>query len=81
MVTHDQREALAIASQVAVMRAGRLVQQGPPAEVFGQPRTAWTAAFLGHDNVFSQPGARPWWYRGPRCGWATEKAGRCSAAP
>ncbi|WP_102125243.1 ABC transporter ATP-binding protein [Deinococcus planocerae] len=51
LVTHDQREALAVADRVAVMRAGRLVQVGAAPEVFARPATAWVAAFLGHANV------------------------------
>ncbi|MFD1730896.1 ABC transporter ATP-binding protein [Deinococcus malanensis] len=51
LVTHDQREALALAHRVAVMRAGRIVQQGTAAEVFARPATAWVASFLGHTNV------------------------------
>jgi iron(III) transport system ATP-binding protein len=56
LVTHDQREALALAGRVAVMRAGRVVQQGAAREVFGHPATAWVAAFLGHANLWPQPG-------------------------
>ncbi|WP_019587504.1 ABC transporter ATP-binding protein [Deinococcus apachensis] len=55
LVTHDQREALAVASRVAVMRAGRIVQVGAAAEVFARPATAWVAAFLGHANVLPGP--------------------------
>ncbi|MFM9899590.1 MAG: ABC transporter ATP-binding protein [Polaromonas sp.] len=51
LVTHDQSEALSFADQVAVMRAGRLVQAGPPAEVYLQPRDAETASFLGESIV------------------------------
>ncbi|SFB63356.1 iron(III) transport system ATP-binding protein [Rhizobium sp. NFR07] len=47
LVTHDQAEALAFADQVAVMRAGRLMQFGPPREVYGRPVDPATAAFLG----------------------------------
>ncbi len=54
LVTHDQREALALAGRVAVMRAGRLVQTGTAREVFAQPATAWVAAFLGWANVLGQ---------------------------
>ncbi|MFC4425968.1 ABC transporter ATP-binding protein [Deinococcus navajonensis] len=61
LVTHDQREALALAHHVAVMRAGRVVQQGPSAQVFAQPQTAWVAAFLGHRNVLARsPGEALW---------------------
>ncbi len=56
LVTHDQREALALAGRVALMRAGRLVQVGSAAEVFARPADAWAAAFLGHRNLLPQPG-------------------------
>ncbi|WP_092264589.1 ABC transporter ATP-binding protein [Deinococcus reticulitermitis] len=56
LVTHDQREALALADQVAVMRAGAVVQQGAAPEVFARPATAWIAAFLGWPNIVAQPG-------------------------
>lgn len=47
-VTHDQAEALALADRVAVMRAGRVVQEGPPPEVWQAPRSRFVASFLGH---------------------------------
>lgn len=56
LVTHDQREALALADRVAVMRAGQVVQQGAAAEVFQAPATAWIAAFLGWENILPQSG-------------------------
>ncbi|WP_261663978.1 ABC transporter ATP-binding protein [Deinococcus sp. Marseille-Q6407] len=56
LVTHDQREALAVAQRVAVMRAGQLVQVDSAAELFARPATAWVAAFLGHSNIFALPG-------------------------
>jgi thiamine transport system ATP-binding protein len=46
-VTHDQEEAFAIAARVAIMRDGRIVQSGVPAEVWRAPTDAWTATFLG----------------------------------
>ena len=55
LVTHDQREALALAHRVAVMRAGKLVQEGPAAALFARPATAWVAEFLGWTNVFAHP--------------------------
>lgn len=51
LVTHDQSEALEIADDVAIMRAGVVVQQGLPAEVYTRPGDAWTAVFLG-ETVF-----------------------------
>ena len=56
IVTHDQREALALADRVAVMRAGQLVQVGAAQEVFREPKTAWVAEFLGWQNILPQAG-------------------------
>jgi iron(III) transport system ATP-binding protein len=46
-VTHDQVEALALATHIAVMRDGRVEQFGPPAELLEHPATAFVASFLG----------------------------------
>jgi thiamine transport system ATP-binding protein len=46
-VTHDHEEAFALADRLVVMRAGRVVQAGAPADVWRRPADAWTAAFLG----------------------------------
>ncbi len=53
LVTHDQGEAFLLAQRVAILRAGRLVQEGLPEEVFARPRDLWTARFLGHKNLLS----------------------------
>lgn len=50
-VTHDQKEALSIADRIAIMRAGRVVQVGTPAELYTQPRSAFVAEFLGQANL------------------------------
>jgi iron(III) transport system ATP-binding protein len=47
LVTHDQGEALSFADQVAVLRAGKLVQAGSPQGLYLQPRDRETALFLG----------------------------------
>jgi iron(III) transport system ATP-binding protein len=47
MVTHDQEEALSIAQQVAVMRAGRIVQVGAPADIYENPADLQIARFVG----------------------------------
>ncbi len=52
-VTHDQEEALSIAGRVAVMLAGRILQVGPPGEVYRQPNSRAVAEFLGDANVIS----------------------------
>jgi iron(III) transport system ATP-binding protein len=50
-VTHDQSEALAMASSVAVMRAGSIEQLGTPEEIYDYPRTRFVASFLGSANL------------------------------
>ncbi len=50
-VTHDQKEALAIADRIAVMRAGKLEQVGSPWEVYRSPRSRSVATFLGETNL------------------------------
>lgn len=51
LVTHDHDEAFAVADRMAVMRDGRLVQQGTLDEVWLEPKDAWTAEFLGYATV------------------------------
>lgn len=51
-VTHDQVEALSLASRVVVMRSGRIEQIGAPEDVYGAPASAYVARFLGA-NVFA----------------------------
>ncbi len=46
-VTHDQVEAMTMATHVAVMRAGKLEQFGPPEELLRYPQTTFVATFLG----------------------------------
>lgn len=47
IVTHDQREALAVGDRIAVMRSGRVEQLGTPADVFHTPADRFVAAFMG----------------------------------
>jgi spermidine/putrescine transport system ATP-binding protein len=49
-VTHDQDEALSMADRVAVMRDGRILQDGPPALIYDRPVDPWVASFIGHMN-------------------------------
>ncbi|MFQ3649736.1 MAG: ABC transporter ATP-binding protein [Gemmataceae bacterium] len=51
MVTHDPDDALALADQVGVMEAGRLVQFGPPRELYEHPVNANVARLLGEVNL------------------------------
>lgn len=47
LVTHDREEALSMADVLLVMRDGKIVQRGAPADVYGAPAGAWAAGFLG----------------------------------
>jgi ABC-type Fe3+/spermidine/putrescine transport system ATPase subunit len=50
-VTHDLEEALAMSDTIVVMRAGRIEQAGPPAEIYNYPRTEFVADFVGSANL------------------------------
>lgn len=50
-VTHDQDEAMAMSDRIVVMKDGRIVQSGPPEEVYNEPVTDWVASFLGDTNL------------------------------
>ena len=50
-VTHDQGEAMAMSDRVAVMRAGRIEQIGPPREIYERPATTFVARFIGQSNL------------------------------
>jgi iron(III) transport system ATP-binding protein len=51
LVTHDQEEALSLADTVAVLRDGKIVQQGAPADLYEQPSDERLARFLGAVNL------------------------------
>ena len=52
MVTHDQEEAMTMASRVAIMSHGELQQVGTPADVYDYPNSRFTAEFIGETNIF-----------------------------
>ncbi len=51
MVTHDQNEALALSSRIAVFRQGNLEQVATPESIYKSPRTLFVAKFIGQTNV------------------------------
>jgi putrescine transport system ATP-binding protein len=51
-VTHDQDEAMALATRIAVMDHGKVIQVGTPAEIYEFPRTRFIADFIGTTNFF-----------------------------
>jgi putrescine transport system ATP-binding protein len=52
VVTHDQEEALGLASRIAVMNRGQLVQSGTPSEIYERPTSRFVADFVGAVNLF-----------------------------
>ncbi|MEK9283903.1 MULTISPECIES: ABC transporter ATP-binding protein [unclassified Bradyrhizobium] len=52
IVTHDQEEAMTMASRIGVMNAGRLDQVAGPRELYETPRSRWIAEFVGDINLF-----------------------------
>ncbi|MGB8855936.1 MAG: polyamine ABC transporter ATP-binding protein [Burkholderiales bacterium] len=52
MVTHDQEEAMTMASRIAVMSEGRILQIGKPNEIYETPNCRFVADFIGSVNLF-----------------------------
>jgi len=74
MVTHDQEEAMSMASRLAVMDKGRIEQIGDPHEIYEHPRTRFVADFIGIANILPADGG----------GWLAlrpEKIGLFAARP
>lgn len=57
VVTHDHDEAFVLADSVMLMREGKIVQKGPLAQVWGEPKDEWVAGFLGFDHVLEPDAA------------------------
>ncbi len=51
LVSHDQRDALAVSDRVAVMNQGRLEQLGTPKEIYKHPHSIFVATFVGRTNL------------------------------
>jgi spermidine/putrescine transport system ATP-binding protein len=82
LVTHDQNEAMTVSDRIFVMREARIVQSGPPSEVYDRPVNRFVAEFLGTTNMIPAwrnngsvhtdmgtlaPRAHPSWQRGALC--------------
>ena len=50
-VTHDQEEALALSTRIAVINHGEVVQQGEPRDIYEQPSNDFVAGFIGQANL------------------------------
>ncbi len=53
MVTHDQEEAMSMASRIAVMSGGCIVQLGTPQQIYEEPASRFVADFIGAVNLFA----------------------------
>ena len=51
MVTHDQEEAMTMATRIAIMDAGKIRQIGTPDEIYEQPASKFVAQFIGSVNL------------------------------
>lgn len=51
VVTHDPEEAMMLADRIGVMEGGRLIQVGPPAELYRRPASRFVAGLLGDVNL------------------------------
>jgi len=51
-VTHDQEEALSLADRIVLLRAGRIVEEGTPADLYHRPQQSFTASFLGSAELW-----------------------------
>src|ERR1700759_1444561 len=51
-VTHDQDEAMALSTRIAVMNRGQVLQVGTPSEIYEFPQTRFVADFVGTTNLF-----------------------------
>ncbi|PTE07939.1 ABC transporter ATP-binding protein [Mesorhizobium helmanticense] len=52
-VTHDQEEAIAMSDRIAVFNHGRIVEIGPPRDLYKKPSTRFVAGFLGENNFLT----------------------------
>ncbi len=75
MVTHDQEEAMSMASRLAVMDLGRIVQVGTPHEVYERPRSRFVADFIGIANILPADDGKRWLALRP------EKIALCAERP
>ncbi|HET9449133.1 MAG TPA: polyamine ABC transporter ATP-binding protein [Steroidobacteraceae bacterium] len=52
VVTHDQEEAMTLATRIGIMEAGRIVQIGTPKDIYEYPNCKFVAEFIGNVNMF-----------------------------
>jgi ABC-type Fe3+/spermidine/putrescine transport system ATPase subunit len=52
-VTHDQEEALSVSDRIVIMKRGKIVEIGPPLQLYLRPKEIFTAKFLGEANFMT----------------------------
>ncbi len=57
-ITHSLEEAMVMSDRIAIMQAGRFVQIGTPAAIYGAPVNRFVASFMGEVNILSVTGDR-----------------------
>ena len=57
-ITHSLEEAMVMSDRIAIMKAGRVVQTGTPAEIYYRPANRFVAGFMGEVNVLKVAGGR-----------------------
>jgi putrescine transport system ATP-binding protein len=60
MVTHDQEEAMTMASRIAIMSEGRVLQVGAPSEIYETPANRFVADFIGNVNMMEGKLVEDW---------------------
>jgi putrescine transport system ATP-binding protein len=81
-VTHDQEEAMALSTRIAVIDKGRVIQSGTPAEIYEFPQSRFVADFIGTTNLFEgavsggEPGAITVQCSETGCQWLVDDRGR-----
>ncbi|CAM3116427.1 MULTISPECIES: ABC transporter ATP-binding protein [Corynebacterium] len=80
-VTHDRKEALAIADRIAVLRDGVIEQIAAPADLLARPASAWVASFMGDATVLPGRinGGRVVVDSLPELSWPAELSGTAAA--
>ena len=81
VVTHDQDEAMTLATRIAVMAHGRIAQVGTPGEVYEFPANRYVADFVGNINLIDGRVYGAATARRPRCAALERRPGAPSAGP
>jgi putative spermidine/putrescine transport system ATP-binding protein len=85
IVTHEQEEAFDLGDRVALLRDGRLEQEGPPEELYGSPATPFVAAFVGRSSsvvaTAIEPTQRGWRVSVGGAVWEVEASAAEGVAP